>query len=667
MSHGFLGDLLIVFGTVTAVMLLLQRLRQSAIIGYLLTGIIVGPYGFGWVSNREAVDLMAEVGVVLLLFTLGIEFSLKKIEQMRHLVLNSGGLQVMLAVASTLGVARLLGLDTRAGLFWGLLIALSSTAIVMKILVERGELNSVHGKASLAILIFQDLCVVPMMIFLPTLAPGKTVEFVPLLRLLVQSGVIIMGLFVGARYVFPFLLERVVHLRQKELFLIGILFLAMGTAWMASDFGLSLPLGAFLAGLLLSESEYSHAVLSEVLPFRDVFASLFFVSVGMLIDVRAITGQLDDVLGLSAAVVLGKALTTAIVLYALQFPPRLALVVGLSLAQVGEFSFILLREGEKLGLVTESQYQLFLGATGMSIILTPMLIAAAPHLASRARLPAWLELRGGGAAFASLEQEEAQLQNHVIVCGYGLNGRLLASSLRANDIPYLVLEINTETVQRALKDSERIYYGDCTRDAILEHAGIRSARAIVLAISDPFAVGRAVRVARSLNDKVVIVVRTRLLSEMKELYAAGATAVVSEEFEALFEIVANVMHLYGLPRGNIAEQLESLRSTGYLAMRQVEVGATPLAFVARGLRVSTVEVGNASPAVGRTIRQLGLRERAGALVIAVVRRGELVSNPTAEFKLEGEDYLVLHGTSEQLSKAEEVLREGMPPAAQAGR
>ncbi len=657
MTPNFLRDLLIVFGTVTAVMLLLQRLRQSAIIGYLITGIIVGPHITGWVSNREAVDLMAEIGVVVLLFTLGIEFSLKRIEQMRHLVLTSGGLQVALAVAATMVVARLVGLSMREGVFWGLLVALSSTAIVMKILLERGELNAVHGKVSLAILIFQDICVVPMMLFLPTLAPGKPLAVVPLVRLLVQSAVIIMGLLVGARYVFPFLLERVVHLRQKELFLIGILFLAMGTTWIASDFGLSLPLGAFLAGLLLSESEYCHAVLSEILPFRDIFASLFFVSVGMLIDIRAITGQLDAVLGLSAAIVLGKALAAAITLYALQFPPRLALLVGLGLAQVGEFSFILLRQGAQLGLVTEPQYQLFLGATGVTLVLTPLLIAAAPHLAARAVLPARLEQKTRPGV-ASIELEETHLENHVIVCGYGLNGRLLASTLRANDIPYIVLEVNTDVVRRATKDGERIYYGDCTRDSILLHAGIRSARAIVFAISDPFAVGLAVRVARALNDKIAIIVRTRLLSDLKELYAAGATAVVSEEFEALFEIVAQVMHLHGLPRSLIAQQLESLRTTGYLAMREVKYGAPPLPFVAGGLSVSTVQVGTASPAVGHTVRQLGLREKAGVLVIAVVRRGELISNPTHDFKLEGEDYLVLHGQPEQLQRAEGVLRPG---------
>lgn len=334
----------------------------------------------------------------------------------------------------------------------------------------------------------------------------------------------------------------------------------------------------------------------------------------------------------------------------------------MGLAQVGEFSFILLRQGERLGLVSTSQYQVFLGATGLTIILTPILIAAAPYLASRARLPARLEQRPSP-GLASLEEEETHLQDHVILCGYGLNGRLLASTLRASRIPYLVLEINTESVRRAMRDDERIYYGDCTRDDILLHAGIRSARAIVFAISDPFALGRAVRVARSLNDKIAILVRTRLFAEMKELYAAGATAVISEEFEALFEIVAHAMHLYGLPRAEIAEQIESLRTTGYLGMRQFQVGGTPLPIVARGLRVSTVQVGSASPAVGRTIHQLGLRQHTGVLVIAVVRRGELISNPTFDFKLEAEDHLVLHGQPEQLEKAEELLRLGVPPAA----
>ena len=657
MPHPILGELLVVFSTVIVVMLLLQRLRQSVIVGYLLTGIIVGPYGFGWVGNREAVDLMAEVGVALLLFMLGVEFSLKKLEQMRKLVLEAGGLQVLLTVASTLAVLALLGHPTRAGIFWGLVVALSSTAIVTKILMERGELTTVHGKISMAVLIFQDICVVPMMMMLPSLAPGEPFSAASLFQLAVKSVVTILGLFVGARYIFPFLLERIVRLHQKELFIIGVIVLALAPSWAAQSFGLTLGLGAFLAGLLFSESEYSHQVLTDLSPFRDIFSSLFFISIGMLIDIGAIGNQIFVVLGIGLAIVLGKALTTTLTVFAVRFPPRVALTVGFGLAQVGEFSFILLRQGRELNLITEDHYQIFLGATGLSILLAPMLIQLAPHLAFRARLPARLD-RLFGPHLVSLEEEETSLKGHVIICGYGLNGRMLAQSLRSKKIPYLVLDVDGDLVRKARKKGERIFYGDCTRAEILRHAGIHDAQAVVFAITNPFSVGRAIQTARSVSEDVIVIVRTRHLSKMKELYDAGATTVVSEEFEAVYEILAHVLYLYGTLPDEVRRRIESMRATGSTILKDLEPSALQAPQLLRGFQSSAITVAGASDAAGRKLQELEIPESTGVLLVAVVRQGRVITNPPSDFEIQREDCLIVHGDKDQIHRAEELLREG---------
>ena len=659
MLHPILGELVIVFLTVIVVMLLLQRLRQSAIVGYLLTGIIVGPHGFGWVSDREAVDLLAEVGVALLLFTLGIEFSLKKLEQMRQIVLRAGSLQVSLAAGSTLVVLLLLGQSPRTGLFWGLLVALSSTAIVTKILIERGELTTAHGKISLALLIFQDICVVPMLMLLPSLVPGETWSLVSLLLLLVKSAVTMIGLFVGARYIFPFMLERIVRLQHREMFIIGVIAVALATAWLAQSFGLSLAFGAFLAGLLLSESEYRHQVLTEVTPFRDIFSSLFFISVGMLIDIGTIGTQAPMVLGLGLAIVLGKALTAVIAVLAVRFPLRIAVLVGLGVAQVGEFSFILLRQGRALDLITENQYQIFLGATGLSILLVPLLIHFAPHVAFHASLPARLD-RLFGPHIDSLEEEETTLKNHVIVCGYGLNGRLLAKVLFGKHIPYLVLEVNGELVQKGRQEGEKIYYGDCTRKEILMHAGIQDARAIVFAITNPSLVGRAVRMARSLSESIAIIVRTRQLKALKELYESGATTAVSEELGAVFEIQAHVLHLYGTLPEDLGRRVEALQSAGYPDDHDRQAEEPSFPSLGRGLQSATLALDRFTLSIGTRLDQLAIPESTGVLLVAVVRHGNVMTNPRPNLQLQPHDCLLVQGTHEQIASAEKVLREGPP-------
>ncbi len=563
MPHGsadILVDLLILFGFATLIAVLLHRARQSTIVAYLLTGMVVGPSGLGLISNRGAIELMAEVGVILLLFTIGIEFSLDKLWRMRQVVLGAGGRQVALTVGVCLGVAALMGLPWRQGLFWGFLVAASSTAIVLKLLFERQELDSPHGRAILGVLLFQDLCVVPMMALIPAFTAETTAVALAVLTALGKSLAVVGLILLAAHYFFPPLWNHIVKLRNKEIFLIATIFFCLGTAWVSSLIGLSLALGAFLAGLALSESEFAHQILAEILPFRDSFNSMFFISVGMLLNLEFVRENWIPVAGLAAGIFVVKAVTGTASVLLLGFPVRVAWLVGLGVAQVGEFSFVLLRQGAGLNLISAEAYQTFLAAAVMTMIVTPIVIQVSPRLA--ARLPEMRALRRffPEPGEAELEAESQPLRDHVVICGYGLNGRLTAGVLRRLRIPYLVLETNPETVEVAQALNERVFFGDGSSREILAKAGAGQARAVVFAISDPFVLGRAVANARALSSTVSIIVRTKRLEDSPELERAGASLVIAEELEAAEEIIIRLLELYNLPRREAFAQVQASRT-----------------------------------------------------------------------------------------------------------
>ncbi len=555
-SSNILVDLLILFGFATLIAVLLHRARQSTIVAYLLTGMLVGPSGLRLITNRGAIELMAEVGVVLLLFTIGIEFSLKKLWRMRQVVLGAGGRQVALSVVVCMGVAALMGLPWRQSLFWGFLVAASSTAIVLKLLFERQELDSPHGRAIVGVLLFQDLCVVPMMALIPAFTAETTTVALAVMTALGKSLAVVALILLAAHYFFPPLWKQIVQLRNKEIFLIATIFFSLGTAWVSSLIGLSLALGAFLAGLALSESDFAHQILAEILPFRDSFNSLFFISVGMLLNLEFARENWTWVAALAATIFAVKTLTGMSAVLLLGFPLRTALLVGLALAQVGEFSFVLLRQGAGLNLISGEAYQTFLAAAVVTMIITPVVIQASPRLTARLQEMRALRRFFPEPGEADLEVEGRPLHDHVVVCGYGLNGRLTAGVLRRLRIPYLVLETNPETVQVAQALDEHIFFGDGSSREILAKAGAAHARAVVLAISDPFVLGRAVANARSLSPTMDIIVRTKRLEDSPELEQAGASLVIAEELEAAQEIIIRLLELYNIPRREAFAQVQ---------------------------------------------------------------------------------------------------------------
>jgi CPA2 family monovalent cation:H+ antiporter-2 len=495
-----------------------------------------------------------------------------------------------------------------------------------------------------------------MMLITPLLS-GYGEGMLPQALMVLAKSAFMVAIIVGtAWFAVPRLLDYIVGSRTRELFLLTIIVLCLGIAWLTSLSGLSLALGAFIAGLVISESEYSHQAMAEVLPFRDSFNSLFFVSVGMLMDVRVVLHYPMFILALVAAVLLGKFLTSALPVLAAGQAPRSAILAGISLAQVGEFAFILAQEGQEAGLLEETAYQLFLSVSVLTMVATPLLMQAAPRLAKRAeafqRLRHWFPGRTS-AHFDQGKARHLRIKDHVIIAGYGLNGRNLARVLSEMEIPYAALDLDAEKVRRESKKGVNLYYGDTTNPAVLRHLRIDDARVFVVAISDPFSARQAVRIGRGLNPSLHIVVRTRYLRELEELHQLGADEIVPEEFETSIEIFTLVLRTYKMPQELIAQKAEQVRREGYALLRRNMSDVAPriVGGVLADVEVESCRIEPDSPAVGKTLGQMSIWPRTGASVIALTREGTTTSNPSEKTRLLAGDIVVLFGTREQIIRA----------------
>ena len=653
-------DLLIILLVSVPVAFLCLRLKLPLLVGLMLTGIAIGPHGLGLIKEIEAIEVLAEIGVMLLLFTIGLEFSLTRLREIKRLVLFGGGLQVGVTVTASAGAAYLLGRSINQAIFFGFLVALSSTAIVLKTYVERNEVDAPHGRAGVGILLFQDISIVFMLLMIPVLGGQGDASARSVIIGLGGSLLALVIIVAAAWFLLPKFLGRVVRLRSPEVLLLTVVLLCLGMSWVTSHFGLSLALGAFIAGMVLADSEYSHQVTTEVLPFRDVFNSVFFVSIGMLLSLSAFAANVGYVLLLVLALMAAKALIIWAIVRILGSPQRVAIMVGLGLAQIGEFSFVLARAGQSSGLLPEDDYQKFLAASIISMIATPFLISFSPRLGFMAQR---LLSDGKQGEIENIEEDihltsSGGLEQHVVIVGYGLNGRNLSRVLRAVGVPYTILEVDPEVVRRAKDKGEKINFGDATRREVLLHAQIDRAWIMVLAMSDPSAARRAVSLARTLNEKLHIIVRTRYTAEITELLRLGADEVIPEEFETSIEIFARVLNRFGTPRNVIEEQIAIIRRQGYEMLRsssipQAEMGNLHAAMHEAG--TETVKLDARSPVIGRTLGQLNLRGKTGATVIAVIHEGETKVSPGANYMLSEGDNVVLSGSAAKIEKAVQIL------------
>lgn len=656
-EYTFLKLLVIIFGVSAIVVFILHRLKIPSLVGFLIAGILIGPHGLGLIKDVHDVELLAEIGVILLLFVIGIEFSLSTLLKMKKAVLGAGGVQVMLTILLTALAAHPLLADVNKSVFFGFLVALSSTAIVFKLLSEKGEVNSPHGWMMSGILIFQDLCVVPLMLITPAIG-GDGVDMKELSLKMAKAAVFVGAVLLAARWIVPGLLHQIVRTRSRELFITTIILLCLGIALLSSRFGLSLALGAFLAGLIISESEYAHQATADILPFKDSFIGLFFVSVGMLMDVGyMMTNCLKIVLAVASIFGI-KVITGMISAIIIGSPMRIALHTGLGLAQIGEFSFVLAVAGKAAGLITEDFYQVFLSASVVTMIITPFIFKAAPSLSGwmTSKMPFKRLFRGE--RITEGKPFPKKIEGHVIIIGFGLNGRNLARVLRLSEIPYVVLELNNETVRKMQKKGEPIYYGDAASIEVLDKLGIKTAKILVVAILDAAATRRIVSTARKENPALYIIVRTRYVSEVDELRELGANEVIPEEFETSIEIFSRVLHYFHVPRNLITSYIDNVRKDSYSVLRTVELPKKHLAerheFL-KGIETETYLIKEDSNVTGHSIKELHLRAETGVTIIAIQRGEKVYQNPQPDFVLNSGDIVLLIGKRKDINQAIEYL------------
>jgi CPA2 family monovalent cation:H+ antiporter-2 len=651
-----LRELVIVLTATIAIVFVFQKLRLPNIVGFLLAGVIIGPHGFQLIQSVGQVENLAEIGVVLLLFTIGLEFSLETILSVQRRVVWAGLLQVVMTTLVVLAVARLLGASVEVGLFYGFLVSLSSTAIVLRIYHDRGEINSLQGRLASGLLLFQDLCVVPMMLLLPVLAGSGQDSILLIVWVLAKSLITLVVIVWTARKLLPRLLHQVALLRNREIFVLFVVLVCFGTAWLTSESGLSLALGALVAGLVISESELSHQIVADILPLRDCFSGIFFISVGMLLNLGILSQDFRIAL-LELLLLIGiKSLVLFAVFWWLYRSVRLGVVLGLGLAQIGEFSFVLAKAGINFKLLSPADGQIFLAASILSMIATPFLIhwshAWAFGFEGLFKDIGFNRSTSGGA------NETPSATGHVIVVGYGLNGQNLARVLKEVGIPYRVLEMDPDLVRSAKAGGEPISFGDGTRPELLQQVAIAKARVLVVAISDPAATARLVSQARRLRTDLYIIVRTRYVAEIDHLYRLGANQVIPEEFETSVEIFARVLQEYHIPRNVISLQVDLIRKEHYGTLRGIQLQGKQLDALSQFLVGTTSDIFSIiekSPAIGRSLEEINLPSRSGVSVIAVVRDGKSYPNVDNDFKLAVGDMLVLLGGHKALDDAAQIL------------
>jgi CPA2 family monovalent cation:H+ antiporter-2 len=550
------------------------------------------------------------------------------------------------------------------GIFVGFVVSLSSTAIVLKVYADRLEIDSLHGRLSVGILLFQDMAVIPMMLLIPSLHQWETAQPSAVFLALAKAGVGVAALLLLARFLIPRLLKEIIRLNSREILAMTVLLVCLGTAWLAHRFGLSLGMGAFLAGMVISESDYVHEIAAQILPFRDVFNGIFFISVGMLLDLPFLFANLPLVLAMVGAVALVKAVSTGWTVRALGYSWRVAVVTGVGLLQIGEFSFLLLSQGYRENLLGPSQYQFLLAITVLTMTATPFLMGAAPWLARK-----WDRWVVHGADFPETGEEAAirktGMENHVIIAGYGMNGKNLARVLKSTRVPYAVVDLNDAQVREGRDAGEPMFYGDVHRPEILDRLGVARARILVLAISDPMATRRAVAIARRSNPDLFILVRTRLVADVDDLIALGANAVIPEEFETSVEIFARVLSEYHVPDHVIRQQEAVIRSGTYRILRERTAPSSSdvLAEFEEFLRRKVIEifyVSRSSGWEGKTAGDLPVGNETGIVLLSILRGDRAIIQPSPSEPLAAGDKLVLFGGHAPLASALAKLAETAP-------
>jgi CPA2 family monovalent cation:H+ antiporter-2 len=655
-----LQDILILLGFSALIVFVLQKLELPSIIGFLLTGVIIGPYGLSLIDAVEQVETLSEIGVILLLFVIGMELSIKQLVSIKRTVFIGGLLQVGLTALVAGLIYYVLGYSWNESVFVGFLFSLSSTAIVLKTLQDRNENSTPHGKNALAILIFQDIIVVPMMLITPLLAGESTNIGMSILSLVIKSAIVLVFTIISARYIVPKLMYAVAKTNSKDLFLLVTITLCFAAAFLTSEIGLSLALGAFIGGLIISESEYHHQATSMILPFRELFTSFFFVSVGMLLDLRFFVENFPVVLLFVLVVFVVKSIIAGLAVAALKYPTRTVVLTGLSLFQVGEFAFILSKVGIEYNLLSPQTNQYFLSVSIVSMILTPFVIIFAEKISDRfIGVSKRMGLDPTSIAGKSIREiAKNKLENHLVIIGFGVNGSNLAKAAASSNIPYVVIEINAETVSRQKAKGLPVIFGDATQDHILEAVNLSNARAAVIAISDNHATKTVIKNVRSHSDSLYLVVRTKYVKETSELIALGADEVIPEEFETSVQIFTHVLQNFLVPEDDIDQLVEKVRADNY----QLFKGELKLPKTYRPKNIADFNItclrmtSDSNKVLGKPLNELNLRANYGINILGIKRKDEMLDAVQPDEVLRQGDIIYIQGNQSNIEQFHRIIK-----------
>jgi len=631
--------------------------RLPSIVAFLVIGMLAGPYGFALIENESSIETFGEIGIMLLLFTIGLEFSFDKLLRSWRIVIIGGLIQLLTTIVAITFVAYNLGIPFRESVVFGFIISLSSTAIIMKILQERREVDTFQGRTLFGILIFQDLAIIPMMLITPLFmgSSGPDLDALPL-GVAKVAGILLIVIILS-RWIIPGVLYRVARQRSRELFFITIAGICIVVAWLTNQAGLSFTLGAFVAGLIIGESDYNIDALSHIIPFRDVFAAVFFLSIGMLLNTDTILNSPDLILLtlLIVTLIIGiKILTGAFASAVVGMPARVSIITGFALCQVGEFSFVLAKTGLDSGFIPEMVYQIFLASAIISMAVTPVFMNVAPKV-----VEAYYRMAPGRAArdisMAPSGSDRSHMpKDHIIITGYGITGKSVARAAEITGIPYTVIELKPDIIQRE-KTARRPFFifGDAVQEEVLEHAGIHHARALVVVVSEQEAIPRIVHKARQMAPSLYIIARTEHIRNAQYLLDLGADEVVSEEYEAAKEIFTRALRKYHLPESEIGKIVRRLQDWGYAKfIKNGDSSSTVPAMdaVLESLRIHMVHVEPGSFAEGKTIRELDLKTRFGIADCGLWRDNATDIAPDVTTRLQAGDALIVFASDKTVQE-----------------
>ena len=655
MDLSILKDIVIIFALSTLVNLAFTRARIPTVVGYLLTGIIAGPHLLGLIHAEHNLELLAEIGVILLLFTIGMEFSLKHLLKIRRIVFFGGLMQVSVTAGIFFLLSNLYGMDWKVSLFIGFLAALSSSALVLKLLQERSELTSNYGRTVLGILIFQDLMLVPLLLFADILGNNDGQVANEILLLFVKAGIILGLVYVGNKWLLPKLLHLIAMTKNQELFLISIFLICLAVALLTSELGMSLAFGAFLAGLMISESDYSHNAFSNLIPFKDVFTSFFFVSIGMLLDLTFILDNWQLVLVAVLLVIVLKTIIAGATGFILGHTFRGTVMVGLALCQVGEFSFVLAKIALGYSILSDFYYQLFLAVAITTMSLTPFLIKLSSPLANtllKLPLPGFV-VEG---LFPLQEIELPDLKNHLVIIGKDTSALKLSRMATLNHIRHVSIIFDPLIAKEKMKGGDHVVYGDAVNEPILMKAHVDQADIVVVSVGNLIPAMAIIDKVRKINKNAWILARAKHLEHVGDLYKVGADQVFPEKLEIAIDLFNRVLVQRLYPRKEVNRILSHIRTMNLGEFTEKDVIHQPSVLDEfPNLNISAIKIDPGSPAEGRTLMDLQLRNKTGVTLLAIKRGAVIIEHPLPDTTFQTDDIAYVLGNPEQINLASELF------------